>query len=334
MIADYDSLVGDIGGTNARFALVKAGQLDPESIRMMACRDYQGLDNAIYEYFRQVGGAAARDACLAVAATPSGASSDSARVTMTNSHWRFDIEHVRRQFGWEKLRLINDYTAMALGIPHVRPDRLVRICGGPGNERRPRLVIGPGTGLGVSALVPSRNGWLALMTEGGHVDFAATNDTELSLLKILRNHFGRVSAERVLSGPGLLNLYRAHGEMQGLPATLSEPEDVTKAALAGSDPLAGQTLEHFCEILGRVAGNAALTLGSTGGVYLCGGILPGMIDFLKQSRFKQAFTDKGRMGPMLERMPVYVVTERHTGLFGAAAALTNPEIQNASDDYR
>jgi len=316
------SLVGDIGGTNARFALVRSGEVAPEAVKVLACRDYDNLDCAISDYFRRAGVAEVQGACLAVAATPASGT----QVRMTNNHWCFDSEEVRRQFGWGVFKVINDFTATALGIPHVTAGKLIHVCGGPGNASRPRLVIGPGTGLGVSGLVPSRHGWTALMTEGGHVDFAPTDDVETAILTILKARFGRVSVERILSGQGLLNLYQAHAGIQNVAAPLDAPEKITAAALDDSDPLARQTLGHFCEILGRVAGNAVLTLGSTGGVYLCGGILPQFIDFFLESPFQKGFEDKGRMRPMLEATPVYIVTEGYTGLLGAAEALINPEV--------
>ena len=164
------------------------------------------------------------------------------------------------------------------------------------------------------------------MTEGGHVDFAPTDDTEMAVLRILKLRFGRVSVERILCGQGLLNLYQAHAEIQGVAAPLDAPEKITAAAVENTDSLARHTLRHFCEILGRVAGNGVLTLGSTGGVYLCGGILPRFLEFFLESPFRNGFEDKGRMRPLLEFTPVYVVTEPYTGLLGAAEALGNPEV--------
>ncbi|HKK55598.1 glucokinase [Marinobacter sp.] len=315
------SLVGDIGGTNARFALVQSGKVKPEAVKVLACNDHDNLNSAISEYLQWSGVAQVQDVCLAVASPVSGT-----RVRMTNNHWRFDSEEVRSQFGWSAFKVINDFTAMALGVPHVAAEKLVHVCGGPGDARRPRLVVGPGTGLGVSGLIPLQNGWVPLMTEGGHVDFAPTDDTEMALLRILKARFGRVSVERILCGQGLLNLYRAHAEIQDVAAPLDAPEKITAAALGHSDPLARLTLRHFCEILGRVAGNGVLTLGGTGGVYLCGGILPRVIDFFLESPFQKGFEDKGRMRPLLESTPVYVVMEGYTGLLGAAEALTNPEV--------
>lgn len=315
------SLVGDVGGTNARFALVERGSVRPQAIEILPCGNYANLSEAVIEYLRRVGVSEVSEACLAVASPVRGT-----RIRMTNNHWQFDTEEIRQQFGWRAFKVINDFTAMALGVLHVPEDNLVHVCGGPGDKHRPRLVMGPGTGLGVSGLVPTRNGWVPLVTEGGHVDFAPANDNEMSILRILQGRFGRVSVERILCGQGLLNLYQAHAEIQGIAAPLDAPESITAAALEHVDALASHTLGHFCEILGRTAGNAVLTLGSTGGVYLCGGILPRVLDFFLQSPFRSGFEDKGRMRPLVEFTPVFVVTEPYTGLFGAAEALANPEV--------
>ncbi|MEX0603721.1 MAG: glucokinase [Marinobacter sp.] len=322
MTAANYALVGDIGGTNARFALVQEGAVRPLAIEVLLCADYPNIDDAIVDYLARAGVGSVREACFAVA---SPVRED--QVRMTNNHWRFNISAVQRQFGWRAFKVINDFTAMALGVPHVERDKLIHICGGPGNPDRPRLVIGPGTGLGVSGLMPIRNGWTPLMTEGGHVDFAPTDETEAAILKILHARFGRVSVERILSGEGLLNLYQAHAELQGVSAPLDSPDKITAAALERSDTLAHQVLRHFCAILGRVAGNAALTLGSLGGVYLCGGILPRFIDFFLDSPFQSSFEDKGRMRPLMEFTPVFLVIETYTGLLGAAEALGNAEVQ-------
>jgi len=316
------ALVADIGGTNARFALVEEGSVKLVAIEVLPCADYANLDQAIVDYLARAGVGSVSQACFAVASPVR-----EAQVRMTNNHWRFDIDVVKQQFGWRTFKVINDFTAMALGVPHVTRDKLIHICGGPGNPQRPRLVIGPGTGLGVSGLMPIRNGWVPLMTEGGHVDFTPTDETEAAVLKILHARFGRVSVERILCGQGLLNLYQAHTELQGLSAPLDTPDKITAAALERSDTLAHQVLRHFCTILGRVAGNAALTLGSLGGVYLCGGILPRFINFFRDSPFQSGFEDKGRMRPLMEFIPVYLVTETYTGLLGAAEALGNPEVQ-------
>ncbi|GAA3960460.1 glucokinase [Allohahella marinimesophila] len=315
------ALVGDIGGTNARLALVKAGEVRPSAVEILPCSEYENLDAAVVDYLRRAGVDHVTKACLAVASPVRGG-----QVRMTNNHWRFTIEDTRQQFDWREFKVINDFTAMALGVLHVKPEHQTRICGGSGDPARAKLVIGPGTGLGVSGLVPIRDGWVPLMTEGGHVDFAPVDDREMAILRILRARFGRVSVERILCGQGLLNLYQAHAEIDGVAAPLNSPELITAAALEASDPLARGALRHFCEMLGRVAGNAALTIGALGGVYICGGIVPRFVEFLAESNFRTAFEDKGRMRPLMQSTPVFVVTEPYTGLLGAAEALVNTEV--------
>lgn len=321
IVKDEVALVGDIGGTNARLALVRAGQVRPEAIEVLPCGDYENLDGAVVDYLRKVGVESVAEACLAVASPVQGT-----QVRMTNNHWRFDVVETRERFGWREFKVINDFTAMALGVLHVGAGQLVKICGGPGDASRAKLVIGPGTGLGVSGLVPIHDGWAPLITEGGHVDFAPVDDREMAILSILKARFGRVSVERILCGQGLVNLYQAHAEIDGVAAPLDTPQRITGAALANTDALARHTLRHFCEILGRTAGNGALTLGALGGVYICGGIVPRFVDFFRESNFRAAFEDKGRMRPLMEFTPVYVVTEAYTGLLGAAEALNNREV--------
>lgn len=315
------SLVADIGGTHARFALVDEGGVQLRAIEVLPCQHYDHPEQAVADYLRRVGVDSVGQACLAVACPVRGS-----RVKMTNSPWFFCPGQLREQFGWSACKLINDFSAMALGILHVPESSLVHVCGGPGDSASPRLVMGPGTGLGVGGLVPTRKGWVPLTTEGGHVDYAPATELETEVHRILRERFGRVSVERILSGPGLVNLYRAHGEVQEMSVHFSTPEEITSAALNGVDTLALDALQHFCEILGRTAGNAVLTQGSYGGVYLCGGILPGMLDFLLNSRFRDGFEDKGRMRSLMELTPVCVVTDPYTGLRGAAEALRNDEV--------
>ena len=314
-------LVGDIGGTHARFALAKPICRGLECIQVLRCNDYSGPEAALAEFLLRANEPTVHAACFAVAAPVSGDT-----VSMTNNHWVFDRQSIQRRFGWQQFRLVNDYTAMALGVLQVPEEKRIPIGGGAADISRPKLILGPGTGLGVSALVPSHQGWLPLATEGGHVDFAPGDDTEASILGQLRAQFGRVSVERLLCGPGLVNLYRELAVVRGRPATLSLPEDISAAASAGVDSLAVEALQRFCSILGRVAGNAVLTLGAFGGVYLSGGMVPAMLPFFLGSGFREEFENKGRMTPLLAQTPVWVVTDPCTGLYGAASALELPEV--------
>jgi len=318
--SDY-ALVGDIGGTNARLALVRPGGVRLERIEVLPCRDYPGLDAAVADYLRRAGIDGVSDACMAFAC-PVHADT----IKMTNSPWQFSRRAMQQQLGLRVFKVINDFTAMALGVPHVLPEQLKKVGGEEGEPRYPRLVIGPGTGLGVSALVPARTDWIPLTTEGGHVDFAPTNDQEAGILKQLRRQFGRVSVERILSGAGMVNLHLARAALEGRAGRWQAASDITGAALVDGDSEALAVLRQFCEILGRVAGDAALTIGARGGVYVCGGIVPRFTDFLKTTGFRAAFEDKGRMRGYMTAIPVYVVTETYTGLLGAAAALNNQEV--------
>lgn len=322
MTAKDLALVGDIGGTHARFALVEYGSVALLHTRTLKCHDYSGPQAAIADYLAGVPDASVSEACFAVAAPVVGNT-----VAMTNNHWLFDVEGLRNCFGWRRFHLVNDYTAMALGVLHVSQDKLVPVGGPAQRQPGPLLIMGPGTGLGVSALVPSKQGWLPLSTEGGHVDFAPTDAIEDQILNQLRPRFGRVSVERLLCGEGLMNLCQALAVIRALPVELTKPEQVTEAAMTGSDELAQETLQRFCQILGQVAGNAVLTLGSFGGVYLCGGILPAILPVFLASKFRHEFDDKGRMRPLLAATPVWVVQDTLSGLYGAAAALGQGEVR-------
>ncbi|MDI5985984.1 glucokinase [Halomonas sp. M4R5S39] len=318
------ALIGDIGGTNARLALVTPGAFEPHDILSLPCADYPGLVEAVNDYLGRVGAtgeSAPREACLAFACPVRGD-----RVKMTNNHWTFSRREVQQALGLELFKTINDFTAQALGVPHVADDELVEVQPGEALPHTARLVIGPGTGLGVAGLFPGRHAWIPLPAEGGHVTFAPTDEREQNLLRHFRNRYGRVSVERILCGQGLLDLYLAHCSLKGAPPRYATPAEVTEGASAG-DPVARDTLLRFLKILGDVCGDAVLTLGARGGVYLCGGILPRLLDWLPLSRFREAFTDKGRMSAYTAAVPVRVVTAPWTGLLGAAEALHNEEVE-------
>ncbi len=317
------ALIGDIGGTNARLALVTPGAFAPHDIQNLPCADYPGVVEAVRDYLARVGAtgeAAPREACLAFACPIRGD-----RVTMTNNSWAFSRAEVQASLGLTLFKVINDFTAQALGVPHVAEADRVEVQPGEAVPYAARLVIGPGTGLGVAGLFPGRHAWIPLPTEGGHVTFAPTDEREQYLLRHFRTRYGRVSVERLLCGQGLHDLYLAHCSLKGANPVHATPAEVTAAA--DGDPLARDTLLRFLKILGDVCGDAALTLGARGGVFLCGGILPRLLDWLPQSRFREAFAAKGRLGAYTAAIPVHLVTAHLTGLLGAAEALHNEEVQ-------
>lgn len=322
------ALIGDIGGTNARFALTTPGAIAPHAIHSLRCADYSGPVAAILDYLSRVGRDGAglqdngtpREVCLAFACPV-----HNERITMTNNPWSFTRQEVRDALGLTLFKAINDFEAQALGVPHVAEHELVTLQTGTTSAHAVRLVIGPGTGLGMAGVFPGKHGWIPLPTEGGHVSFAPTDEQEQALLDHFRYHYGRISVERLLCGQGILGLYFAHCALEKASPRCASPAEVTQAA-ANGDPLARDTILRFLKILGDVSGDAALTLGARGGVYLCGGILPRLLDWLPDSRFLEAFTNKGRMSRYAAEIPVQVVTAPWAGLLGAAEALHNEEV--------
>lgn len=317
------ALIGDIGGTNARLALVTPGDITPHDIINLSCADYPGVIEAIQDYLNQVGATgenAPREACLAFACPV-----HAERVKMTNNHWDFMKQDVQQALDLSLFKVINDFTAQALGVPHVTDSDLVEVQPGVAQSHATRLVIGPGTGLGVAGVFPGQHAWIPLPTEGGHVTFAPTDETERALLDVFLKRHQRVSVERVLCGQGLLELYQAHCELANQPVLFSSPMEVTQAANQ-NDSTASAALLRFLKILGDVCGDTTLTMGARGGVYICGGILPRLLDWLPKCQLRESFSNKGRMGAYNADIPVWVVTHPWTGLLGAAEALHNEEV--------
>lgn len=313
----YPRLIADIGGTNARFALETAPQVF-EQTEVLLCNDYNTLVDAVKEYLQRVGHPAIRCASVAIANPIVGD-----WVQMTNHHWAFSIETTRQALHLDELLFINDFTAQALAITRARPEELVQVGGGHVVEHAPKAVLGPGTGLGVSGLIHSSAGWVALAGEGGHTSFSPFDDTEIQIWQYAKKKFGHVSAERFLSGAGLVLIYDALAEREGVKRQKLTPAEISERALSGNSPLCRLTLDIFCAMLGTVSSNLALTLGARGGVYLCGGIIPRFIDYFHQSPFRTRFESKGRFEAYLAAIPVYIVLSPYPGITGAAVALDN-----------
>lgn len=312
-------LVADIGGTNARFALADAaGQV--QGAQTLACDDFVGPAEAALHYLGLVGVSGVAEAAIAVATAVVGD-----RVALTNRpDWSFSIRALRSQLDLGRLRVINDFTALALALPRLQPEELRQVGGGSPDRACPRAVLGPGTGLGVSGLIPSPGGWVALAGEGGHVTFGAADTHEIEVQRILSHRFGHVSAERVLSGPGLVNLYEAYCELAGEPAEELTPAQIADQGLSGQSVLCQRVLHDFCAMLGTLAGNLVLTLGARGGVYIGGGIVPKLGAFFDHSGFRERFEARGRFSTYLAKVPSYVVHAKMPALRGAAAALDQP----------
>jgi glucokinase len=311
------ALIADIGGTNARFALIGADG-EPAATRVLACADYPGLAAAAIAYLdlERPDPTPAR-AAIAVASPVTGD-----RVKMTNRDWSFSIRTLQAQLGLQQLSVVNDFAAQALAVPCLGVDEVRRVGGGTAVDGAPIAILGPGTGLGVSGLVQARDGaWIATATEGGHATLAPVDDRERAIVRALADRFGHVSIERAISGPGLSNLARAIATVDGLDREALEPDEVTSRALANSDPVAVEALTMFCAMLGGGAGNLALTMGARGGVFIAGGIVGRLGGFLDASPFRARFESKGRFRDYLAAIPTSVVTADQPGLVGLAALL-------------
>ncbi len=310
-------LLGDVGGTNARFALVAGDGQPLTDIRILPTAGYPDLAAAAADYLQQVGKPPVQEACIAIA-NPI----DGDELRMTNTHWRFSIRATEQQLGLRRLVMLNDWEAMALALPSLSPEALEPVGGGQAVPGAPCGLIGPGTGLGVSSLVRSRSGeWVAIAGEGSHVSWAPANAREADILRVLWRDHSHVSVERVVSGMGLENLHRAITVLAGQTGTPLPAAEITRRALAASDPVCEEALALMCQLLGGAAGNLALTLGARGGIYIGGGIVGHLGGYFARSGFRAAFEAKGRFQPWLQRIPTFVIRARQPALIGAAKAL-------------
>jgi glucokinase len=308
-------IVADIGGTNARFAVASLATLGLSATRQFLCAEHPSLAVAVAAYLDGLQ-EAPRHAAFAVAGPVTGED-----VSFTNSTWSISREELRGAAGLEQLHILNDFEALALSLPYLAGEDLVQIGGGEPAPRGTKLVLGPGTGIGVAGLVWSPWGWVAVPSEGGHISLAARDQHEFDLASRLRAGRDRISVERALSGPGLAALYGAVPASQGASIEAVPPSEVLKRAKDGADAIAIEALETFIAWLGAFAGDAALLFGARGGVYLGGGIAPKLLEEIASPAFRQAFEAKGRMQSFLAPIPVYVIRAEFAALTGAAAAL-------------
>jgi glucokinase len=305
-------VIGDIGGTNARFAVAENGKY--RRLRHVEVSHYASLHDALTDYLTGLSGTERPvAAALAVAGPVTGDT-----VALTNLSWRFSIAELRQRLAFSTLKVVNDFAATAMSVPYL-PNQDVFTVGPSLPEATGAIgVIGPGTGLGVGGLLPNAGQWLPWAGEGGHSSVPAVTPEEDAIVRVLRSRWGHVSAERVLSGAGLVNLYQALCEIGGVrPAPLS-PADVTDHAIRGTDPRCIHAFAHFCSILGTVAGDLALTLGATGGIYIAGGILLRFKEPFAASGFRARFESKGRLSGFLVKIPTYLILEESPALLGLA----------------
>ncbi|AMR82158.1 glucokinase [Cupriavidus nantongensis] len=318
--ADFPRLLGDVGGTNVRFALETA-PMRIGQVTALKVVDFPSLEAALRQYLDGLAGAGQptpRHAAIGLANPVTGD-----QVRLTNHNWTFSIDGMRRALGLQTLVAINDFTALALALPHLPADGLVQVRAGTAVRTAPLALVGPGTGLGVSGLVPAPGGQaVALAGEGGHIELMPDTDDEWIAWRAARRNVGRVSAERLLSGSGLSHIHAALAAETGtlLLAPL-QPAQVTAGAFERNDPLCQRAMAVFFGLLGSVAADIALVIGARGGVYLGGGILPRFVPALQDSVFAERFVAKGRMRGWLEAVPVHVITASHPALAGLAQAL-------------
>ncbi len=309
----YKGLVGDIGGTNARLAMVdEDGHL--RHPKTYATKDYGSLTEIVATYLETAMGRKRPERVVLAVAGPL----VDGEIELTNIDWRISEGELVGAFEFEKVRLLNDFGAQALAAPHLPADSLRRI--GPDLRPSPTcpiVVVGAGTGFGVAGLVHSDRGDLVLQAEGGHASFAPSDDVEIEIFRILKARFGRVSIERILSGAGMVDLYAALCELAGETPHLTTAQAITTS----KDAQALATVARFCAILGSVAGDIALTYGARGGVYIAGGIAPQIQDPLMQGDFRARFEAKGRMSSYMADIPTTLITHPYAALVGAARAL-------------
>ena len=310
-------LLADIGGTQARFAYAAGDVATLQPIATYEVARFSSFEAVLAQLLVDWRTGPQTDTrvtkvCLAVAADP-----HQHEISFTNNPWRFTPSQVAAQTGCSDIQIVNDFAAVARSLPAITASDLEQIGDGASQLGQPMVTIGPGTGCGVATLVFDDAGKaMVLPAEGGHVDFAPTTDNEMKVLCQLNAEFGRVSIERILSGPGIMNLYRALGEIHQLPITYASPEAVGDAARSG-DRLAMESMSTFCSILGSVAGDLALTIGARGGVFIAGGIAPDYLDLLHQSDFRARFLAKGRFAAFNRDIATFIVKHPHPGLLGA-----------------
>lgn len=330
--ASTPRLLADIGGTNARFAWQPGPGHPITEEADSPTAAHATLEDAICAYLVSRGLPAPTEAAIAIATPITGD-----QVRMTNHPWSFSRSAVQRRFGLARLEVLNDFTALALALPGLAPEDREAVGGGEPVADAAIGLIGPGTGLGVSGLVPDgQGGWTPLQGEGGHATLAACSDREAAVLERLARHHGHVSGERAISGSGLVDLHAALWSIDrpGEPVPTRDAAAIGQAAVAGSDPACVEAVDLMCAFLGTMAGNLALTLGARGGVYIGGGIVPRLGARFASSPFRERFEAKGRFRDYLAAIPVWVIRARRSpALAGAANALDRPAVRR-SDETR
>jgi glucokinase len=321
------ALVADVGGTNARFALATPddqGRPVLSSMREFTVAQFASMAQAALHYLGTIDLPRPRRSVIAVASPVLGD-----EIKMTNNGWSFSISGLQRQLGLESIEVINDFAAIATAIPHLAPAQFEPVGAGqsPVTEAKPQrrcAVVGPGTGLGVCGLVVQQGRAVVIESEGGHVAFAPGSDYEIAILQYMMKRHSRVSIERLVSGPGLQNLYNAVCAVEGSAAVAQTPESITAGARLGTEVACSRAVELFCSILGSFAGDVALIYGAWDGVYLGGGMTTTLLPWICQGEFRRRFENKGRYAALMQKIPTLAIAHAQPGLLGAGARALDP----------
>jgi glucokinase len=326
-------LVADIGGTNGRFGLVdydptsfSSGKINYSASRQITlkCADYPDMASMIKDCCQQLN-VSPEYACIAIAGPI-----EDGEAFMTNLNWRFSIEDLRQSLNFKKLHVINDFAAHAFAVPFQKEDEFFTLHQGKPNKFCPVLVMGPGTGFGMAQLVPHKGQWNVIATEGGHASFAPTNEKELEIKRVLLKQQKHVSVENILSGNGLVNLYKALTIIAGVTTENYSPADVSGKGIANTHPICTDAVLTFCDILGEVAGDKALSTGARGGIVITGGITAKLLDMIPKSNFMERYKNKGPLEDYVNDINIRVVLNDKAALVGSAAWLIHhtPELHS------
>ncbi|MCO6390966.1 glucokinase [Aliihoeflea aestuarii] len=319
-VLEFPVLVGDIGGTNARFAILPGPDVDSIEFPTVATADFPDIDIAIERAILARSPVRPKSAVLAIAAPVTGD-----EIRLTNCPWTVRPRVLIDRLGFSEVVILNDFEAQALAVVAIGQEHCVQIGGGPADPNASRVVLGPGTGLGVAGLINANGVWIPVPGEGGHVDMGPRTARDFEVFPHIEPIEGRISGEQILCGRGLVNLYRAVALADAEPAKLSTPASVTSAALARTDGVAEEALDIFVTCLGRLAGDLALIFMARGGVYLTGGIAQKIVAALQHPRFRAAFEDKAPHSALMRQLPVFVITHPLAALLGLAAYARTPQ---------
>ena len=310
-------MVGDIGGTNARFALVAPGKSELMSIKTLQCTKFETVQEAINSYISSINDAEIVSACIASAGT-----THLDVFKPANNDWVINKSNVSSALNDIQVNWINDFSAQALATTTLKDNDVIVINQGAIQPERVRLVIGPGTGLGTCGLINSSNGWVPLPAQGGHSDFAPNSSLEIEIWTLLQKQFGHVAVERILSGPGIVNLYKALCQINEKEVLFNSPSEITSAAIkVNPDSISKETLHLFCRIFGSVTGSIALSTGCLGGIYITSDLVRNFLDFFIDSDFLKSFEDKGRLKYYMTDIPIFISKKENMGLIGSTYQL-------------